>query len=68
MTDIHEDDAILLKSMLPLIPQLYHCHLTYNRFSIIFNDKINEILSALPMSQLRTLSVLKLELDLTSTN
>jgi hypothetical protein len=39
LTDIHEDDAILLKSMLPLIPQLYHYHLT------IFNEKIHEISS-----------------------
>ncbi|CAF4426301.1 unnamed protein product [Rotaria sp. Silwood2] len=68
LIDIQEDDVILLKSMLPLIPQLYHCHLMYHRHLMIFNDKINETLSALPMSQLQTLSVSKLELDLTPTN
>ncbi|CAF4065303.1 unnamed protein product [Rotaria sordida] len=62
LIDLQEDDGILLKSMLPLIPQLRYCHL------VIFDDKINDVTSALPMSQLRTLSVSKLEFDLMSTN
>ncbi len=70
LTNIHEDDAILLKSMLPLMPQLFHFHLIYHfhAIAIAFDDKINEMLSVLPMSQLRTLSVSKLELGLISTN
>jgi hypothetical protein len=70
LINISENDAILLKSMLPLMPQLFHFHLIYHRHAIavVFDDKINEMLSALPMSQLRTLSVSKLELGLISTN
>ena len=68
LIDIQEDDVIVLKSMLPFIPQLYHCHLRYHDSSIRFDKHINETLLALPMSQLRSLSISKLELDLTSIN
>ena len=57
LTDLQRQDTILLKSILSSMPQLNCFHL------ISFDDQITDMLSALLLSQLRTLSLPKLTVD-----